>query len=98
MKKIIKINIRKPIYGNRVCIDASVVERAIRDHRYMEITIPSGVGVVDPREWKARNDVLMKVFLRPDEPMKMFCGNVPIPEPEPTKKEPKPEDLQTKLF
>jgi len=96
--KTVKITIRKPIYGNRVCINSTFVDRAIRDHRYMEITIPNGTGIVDPREWKARNDTIEKVFLRPDEPMLLYCGNVPVPEKEPVKRELRPEDLQTKLF
>jgi hypothetical protein len=74
----IKVNIKKPMYGNHVYINAKTVERAIQLRVKLEITVPDGTAIVDPLEWKNKNDWMKKVFLYPDRPMLMYGGNVPV--------------------
>jgi len=79
--KIISVNIRKPIYGNHVYINATVVNKAIAMGAMLEITVPNGKAIMDPKKWKARGDIMKKVFLYPDNPMILYGGNVDIPPP-----------------
>ncbi|MDO8451953.1 MAG: hypothetical protein Q7S76_03730 [bacterium] len=72
----------KPIdgrYGTHVYIRDIVVEAAIKKGVGLEITIPAGTAVVDPVAWKDRGDIRKDVFLRPNEPMLLYGGFVPIP-------------------
>lgn len=99
----IKVNIKKPMYGNHVYINAAVVEKAIRLCVKLEIIVPAGRAIVDPNEWKAKKDWMKKVFKFKDRPMLLYGGNVPIPMPKtkgeidtPSKRE--IEKSQAKLF
>jgi hypothetical protein len=77
----VKVDIRKPIdgkFGTHVYIRDIYVEQAIRKGVKLEITIPSGKGVVDPVAWKNRGDIRKDVFLRPNEPMVLYGGFVPV--------------------
>ena len=76
----VKVNIKKPMYGTHVYIRDVFVEEAIRKGVNLEITIPAGVGIVDPIAWKNRGDIMCKVFKDPNNPMVLYGGNVPIPE------------------
>ena len=71
-----RITIKKPLYDNYVCLYSARVEEAIKKGEPLEITIPQGTGVHNPQEWKEHSKVIYKTFLRPDEPMKLFCGYV----------------------
>lgn len=95
--KIQSIEIKKPLYGNYVYIWEKVLNRAIRQKAMLEIRVPKGSAVVDPREWKKNGKRMEKIFRKPNEPMILYGGNVPIPEPEKPEK-PKVEKLQTSLF
>ena len=79
MKKLVTVNIRKPIYGNHVYINSTVVNNAIRAGAMLEIVIPNGRTIVDPKEWKARGDIMKKVFRFPNNPMILYGGNVNFP-------------------
>jgi hypothetical protein len=74
------VHIKKPVYGTKVYINKSVVDKAIKNRMMLEIVIPQGRGIVDPKEWKARGDIMKKVFKYPDRPMILYGGNVPLPE------------------
>lgn len=102
--KTFSINIKKPLYGNFVYIRGDFVDRAIRFGMMLDITIPKGRAIVDPKQWKETaiktEKVMKKVFKFPDDPMILYGGAVPLPSPkgEVVKpQEPKPEP-QAKLF
>ena len=78
----IKVNIRKPLYGNFVYINSSVIDRAIRLGVKMEVTVPNGTAIVDPVKWKAEGKVMRKVFKFADNPMILIGGTVPVPLPQ----------------
>ena len=77
--KIISVNIKKPIYGNYVYINGSIVERAIRISAQLEIIIPAGRVIVDPRKWKENGKMMKKVFKFPSNPMILYGGYVNLP-------------------
>lgn len=90
------VRINKPLYGNYVYINAEVVNKAIRRGVMIQIVVPKGSAIVDPKQWKANGRVMKKVFKRPNDPMILYGGNVPLPA-EKGIVQPK-EDLQAKLF
>lgn len=83
------MEIRKPIWGTYVTIRDVVVDGAIKKRKLMRVKI-TGVGeaIVHPTAWKERaqeasaagdkNAVMKKVFLKPNEPMVLYGGTVPI--------------------
>lgn len=77
--KTIKVNIRKPLYGAFVYVDARLVEKAIREKALLEIAIPQGRGIVDPIEWKKTGKIMKKVFKFPENPMILYGNSVPLP-------------------
>ena len=79
---MIAINIRKPLYGNYVYLRASTVERAIRLGEKMQITVPNGVAIMDPVQWKATGKVMHKVFKFKDKPMVLIGNTVNVPLPQ----------------
>jgi hypothetical protein len=88
----VSVTIKKPLYGNFVYVRDIYVNNAIRLGVKLKITVPGGSAVVDPKEWKekaiADNKVMKKVFKRPDQPMVLYGGTVPLP--------PKPGEVETK--
>ena len=83
MMKTISVNIKKPLYGNFVYINGNVITKAIEHGAWLEITIPKGRAIVDPRQWKETaikiEKVMKKVFKFPDNPMILYGGSVPLP-------------------
>jgi uncharacterized protein YcgI (DUF1989 family) len=77
--KLVKVTIRKPMYGNYVYINGTFIDKAIRAGAMMEITVPAGKAVVDPKKWKANGKIMKKVFRIPDHPMILYGGEVPVP-------------------
>lgn len=75
---MIEIEIKKPLYGNYVYIRESILNKAIRSGNQLLVIVPKGKAVVNPTEWKRKGQRMSKVFLRPDEPMILYGGNVPI--------------------
>lgn len=78
MDNIITVNIKKPLYGNHVYINGSIVEKAIRIGAKLEIIVPKGSAIVDPLDWKNNKDMMKKVFLYPDRPMILYGGTVNV--------------------
>ena len=77
--KVITVDIKKPLYGNYVYINGTIVNRAISSGAMLEIIVPAGRAIVDPRKWKENGRVMKKVFKYPDNPMILYGGNVPVP-------------------
>jgi len=77
--KIISVNIKKPIYGNYVYINSSIVERAIRTGAQLEIIIPAGRTIVDPKVWKKTGKIMKKIFNFPSNPMILYGNSLQIP-------------------
>jgi len=77
----IKVNIRKPLYGNYVYIRGSIVEKAIRLGLRLEITVPNGTAEVDPVKWRDTGKMMKKVFKFKDNPMILYGNSVPVPLP-----------------
>lgn len=101
----VKVDIKKPLYGNFAYVRDVYVNNAIRLGVKLEITVPGGTAIVDPVEWKQKaideNKVMSKVFKRPDQPMILYGGNVPFPAKEgrvETKTAHRLEDDQLPLF
>lgn len=99
---VVKVNIKKPIYGNYCYIRASIVDKAIKDGAMLEITIPRGKAIVDPVKWKENGKIMKKVFKFPDNPLVLYGGSVPMentPKGEvTTPKEEKEREKQASLF
>jgi hypothetical protein len=79
--EIIKVNIRKPLYGNFCYINAKIVNSAIRKGALLEITVPNGTAQVNPQKWKDTGKVMSKVFKFVDNPMILYGNHVPVPLP-----------------
>lgn len=77
----IKFNIRKPLYGNYVYLRGSMVEKAIRLGLQLEIKIPNGKAVMDPKKWKETGKMMKKVFKYKETPMILYGNWVNIPAP-----------------
>jgi hypothetical protein len=77
--QVITVNIKKPLYGNFVYVNGNIVEKAIRTSSMLEIVIPNGRAIVDPKMWKENGKIMKKVFKIPNNPMTLYGGNVPIP-------------------
>ena len=77
--EIIKVNIRKPLYGNFCYINATIVNNAIRRGAKLEITVPNGTAQVNPQKWKDSAKVMRKVFKFVDNPMILYGNHVPVP-------------------
>ena len=76
--KYVEVKIRKPLYGNYVYVRDVFVERAISLNKKMRITVPNGVGIHDPHEWKETGKIMEKIFKRPDEPMILYGNTVNV--------------------
>lgn len=83
---MIDVEIKKPLYGNYVNVRDIYVNRAIREGTQLQIKTPNGTGIVDPVKWKNGEyggKRVEKVFKRPDQPMVLYGGNVPIEDNQP---------------
>ena len=80
MERVITVDIKKPVYGNYVYIRGETLDKAIKHGVRLEIIVPNGKAIVDPAEWKRNGKRIEKIFLRPDEPMVLYGGNVPVPD------------------
>jgi hypothetical protein len=96
LAKIVKFNIKKPLYGNYVYLRGSIVEKAIRTGAMLEVTIPTGKMVVDPKVWRDTGKMIKKVFRYKDNPMVMYGNWVKIPIFYDCKIEEKKEEIETK--
>ena len=83
---MIKVNIRKPLYGNFCYIRSSVVDKAIREGQEMQVTVPNGTAIMDPVRWKETGKIMKKVFKYKDTPMILYGNFVRVPLPQPTEK------------
>lgn len=93
--RTVDVRIVKPVYGTFVYIRDKYVEMAIEKGAMLRISIPQGVAIVDPKEWKKNGKVMKKVFKIPSKPMILYGGNVPL-ELETPKQE--ASETQAKLF
>lgn len=84
----VDVVIKKPMYGTYVYIRDKYVDMAIKMKTKLRITIPQGVALVDPLEWKKNGKRMEKVFRNPNEPMVLYGGHVPL----------KLEDKQPKVY
>lgn len=75
-----KVNILKPVYGNFVYIRESILKKAIQKGEGLEVTIPAGSAVIDPKKWIETGKRLEKVFKIPGVPMILIGNHVPIEE------------------
>ena len=78
--KIITHEHKRPLYGNYISISKNKLDKAIRFGAKILVKIPGGEELVDPAEWKTRGKVTKQVFLRPDDPMILYWGNVKVEE------------------
>ena len=94
---MIEVNIHKPVYGNYVYVRDVFLRAAMRRGEMIKITVPKGSAIVDPKEWIKNGKKMEKVFKRPDQPMILYGGNVPLPA-EKGAVISKEEDYQVSLF
>lgn len=71
---MVSLTIKKPLFDNFVYIRESLLNKAILRNERIEVIIPAGSALIDPKIWKQTGKRMEKVFLRPDEPMVLF-GN-----------------------
>jgi len=72
----IYVNIKKPIYDNYVGIRETYIWKAKRQGKLLKITTPHGTTIISPTKYLDGADRIEKVFLRPDEPMILYCKNL----------------------
>ncbi len=98
---IYHIDIKKPMFDNYVYIREETLKKAARykkDGWKVVVRIPQGEGEIDPLEWYKNGKRMEKVFLRPNEPMVLYGGYVPIPKAKPEKEKPLSEEDQLSMF
>jgi len=66
----LKIKINNPLYGTFCYIDERIINKALKEKKLLEITIPQGTSIEDPIKWK-KGKLMEKVFMYPDNPMKL---------------------------
>lgn len=74
-------DIKKPFGGNSgnyVYLRGDTLKQCIRNRAQVFVKIPSGTAEIDPIAWLAKGKMVKKVFLRPDNPMVLYGGVVPI--------------------
>ena len=104
MPKYLDIEIKKPLFGTFCYIRKEAVDHALKYKKLLRITIPQGVGIISPKDWLKEAKYMEKVFMRPDEPMKLYGNYVPVPniekpQPKPKKRNPNaPIEGQMGLF
>jgi len=76
--KYVEVEIKKPMYGTYCQVRDMYINKAIKQGKKLRITIPQGVGVVDPKDWKKTGKKYEKVFRFPDNPMILYGNYVPI--------------------
>lgn len=75
---MVKVEIKKPLYGNFVYINLKVLNTAVRQKQKVEVCLPNGCAVIDPVEWVKTGKRMEKVFKFPDRPMVLYGNHVPI--------------------
>ena len=75
-----KVTIKKPMYGAFVYIRDRVLYDAIHDGERIQVCIPQGSAIIDPKEWIRTGKKLEKVFKIPNRPMVLWGNHVPIAE------------------
>ena len=73
-----KIQIFKPVYGTFVYLREATLQKAIRNNEPVEVTIPQGVAIIDPKKWIETGKRLEKVFKIPNQPMLLIGNSVPL--------------------
>ena len=86
-KRNIIVEIKKPLYQNFAYIRDKYLYEAIERGVNVEIRIPQGTAVVDPKKWIKTGKRMEKVFLLPDNPMILWGNRVPIKTEEDKKKD-----------
>lgn len=81
-----ELEIKKPLYANYICIR----EEHLLSSPQMKVTIPKGSAIIDTHEWIKNGKLMEKVFLRPDEPMRLWCNHLLT--------EPNDDEAQLTLF
>jgi hypothetical protein len=77
-----------PIFGTRVGIWDKYVNGAIKEGLRMRVFTTKGIAIHNAKDWKANATLGEKVMLRPDEPMKLYYGDLKIlPVEEPTQED-----------
>ena len=98
----ILVDIHKPLYVSdgkaKVYIRDTFINKAIRFKRKLEIRVPGGYAIVDPKEWMKKGDRMEKVFLRPDEPMILFGGVIEVTKKTEEEKEKEKNELLIKAL
>lgn len=79
MKKYVEVNFDKPLYDYQgrymIRLWDKYINDAKRTRRKLRITVPNvGVGIYTWREWMKGAEYFEQVYLKPDEPMKLW-GN-----------------------
>ena len=74
--KYVDVSIKKPIYDNYVGIRDKYIWQAKKYKALLRITTPHGTTIISPDKYLQGADRIEKVFLRPDQPMVLYCKNV----------------------
>ena len=77
-QQYLEIKIENPLHGTYCAIRDTIIYQAIKEKKKLKITIPQGVGMVDPSWWKNSGKVISKEFLIKGSPMILFANYVPI--------------------
>lgn len=78
MKGYVDVDIKKPVYGNFVYIRDKYIKTAIREDKYLRITVPSGVGIISPQKWMKDAKRHEQIFKLPTVPMILWGNTVPV--------------------
>ena len=76
--KTVKVNIRKPVYGNFCYIRDTYIRQARDKNIPLEITVPDGTATMTVAQWMDGAKRLEKVFKIKNHPMILYGNHVLI--------------------
>ena len=77
-KRNIIVEIRKPLFKNFAYVREKYLLTAIENGVKIEIRIPQGAAVVDPKTWMKTGKRMEKVFKFPNSPLVLYGNYVTI--------------------
>lgn len=75
---MIEVFIEKPLYGNMCFVRDTYINKAKASGEKLHVKSPKGELTCTADEWLKGAKLMEKVFLRPNQPMRLFGKNVPM--------------------
>ena len=75
---MVDVFIKKPLYGTMVYVREMYLDRARKMNVKLHIQSPNGEITCTADEWMKGAKYMEKVFLRPEEPMRLWGKQLPV--------------------